>query len=102
MSRDDMVEIVGEPNVLEREPVSRHTTFRIGGEADYFVTPETVEDLVALIKYLRREDMPYLLIGNGSNLLVNDNGYSGVMITTHMTGKEYASVQGKRKRSGRL
>jgi len=105
LSREELAQIVGDYCVWEREPIRRHTTFRIGGEAAYFVAPDTVEDLVKLVKYLRKEDapgdetprdsIPYLLIGNGSNLLVNDEGYSGVMITTHMTGKSYKASPGK-------
>lgn len=95
MNRQDLVKIVGEHCVWEKEPICKHTTFRIGGEAEYFVAPESVEDLVELVKYLKEENVPYLLIGNGSNLLVDDKGYSGVMITTHMTGKVYAASQGK-------
>lgn len=89
MNRESLVNIVGEHCVWEQEPMCKHTTFRIGGKAQYFVAPESVEDLAALVKYLREEGVPHLLIGNGSNLLVNDKGYPGVMITTHMSGKTY-------------
>lgn len=95
MNRQDLVQIVGDCCVWEKEPIRKHTTFRIGGEAEYFVAPESVEDFVELVKYLRKEKTPYLVIGNGSNLLVSDKGYPGVMITTHMTGKVYAPSQGK-------
>lgn len=95
MGREELARIVGDHCVWEREPIRKHTTFRIGGEAAYFVAPETVEDLVDLVKYLRKENAPYLLIGNGSNLLVNDSGYSGVLITTHMTGKSYGTPSDK-------
>lgn len=95
MNREDLAGIVGEQNIWEQEPMSRHTTFRIGGTAKYFAAPETVEDLTALVSYLRMKKEPYLLIGNGSNLLVKDSGYDGVIITTHMTGKSYEPGSGK-------
>lgn len=95
MGREELARIVGEHCVWEREPICRHTTFRIGGEAAYFVAPETVEDLVKLVRYLREENVPYFLMGNGSNLLVSDKGYEGVMITTHRTGKSYQASQDK-------
>lgn len=95
MGREELARIVGERCVWEREPICRHTTFRIGGEAAYFVAPETVEDLVELVRYLREENVPYFLMGNGSNLLVSDEGYEGVMITTHMAGKSYEASQDK-------
>ncbi|MCI8337494.1 MAG: UDP-N-acetylmuramate dehydrogenase [Lachnospiraceae bacterium] len=95
MDRAELARIVGDGCVWEREPIRRHTTFRIGGEASYFVAPDTVEDLVELVRYLRQERVPYFLMGNGSNLLVSDQGYEGVMITTHMTGKSYEACQDK-------
>lgn len=62
-----------------QEPMSRHTTFRVGGPADVLVTPDR-ERIAAIIKLCRSENVPYTLIGNGSNLLVSDNGVRGVVI----------------------
>ncbi len=95
MGREELARIVGDGCVWEQEPMGRHTTFRIGGPAAYFAAPETVEDLAELVRYLREEQAPYFLMGNGSNLLVSDEGYRGVMISTHMTGKSYDAPQGK-------
>lgn len=73
-------QIAGDDAVLENEPMSAHTTFRIGGEADLFVTPFSEESLTELVGFCRRMRLPFLLIGNGSNLLVSDEGYRGVVI----------------------
>ena len=73
-------EILGADRVLEAEPMSRHTTFRIGGPADWFVTPKNTEEIRALIGVCKEEKIPYFILGNGSNLLVSDNGYQGVII----------------------
>ncbi len=62
-----------------REPMSRHTTFRAGGPADYYVEPETRQELAAVLDLCRQWGMPYYILGNGSNLLVGDKGYRGVM-----------------------
>lgn len=70
----------GKENVLLKEPMSRHTTFRIGGPADYFVVPDTVEQLSQLVKICIKEEVPYFILGNGSNLLVSDEGYRGVVL----------------------
>jgi UDP-N-acetylmuramate dehydrogenase len=70
----------GKENVLLKEPMSRHTTFRIGGPADYFVVPDTVEQLSQLVKICIKEEIPYFILGNGSNLLVSDEGYRGVVL----------------------
>ena len=73
-------ELLGEAKVLVQEPMASHTTFRIGGPADYFVMPETVEELAAVLKLCKEERMPYFILGNGSNLLVGDKGFRGVVI----------------------
>lgn len=62
------------------ESMNRHTTFRVGGAADYFVIPRTKEEVRDVISRCRSEEIPYYMIGNGSNLLVGDKGYRGVII----------------------
>lgn len=62
------------------EPMKKHTTFRIGGEADYFVMPRTKEEVKQTVAVCREEQAPYSIVGNGSNLLVSDAGYRGVVI----------------------
>lgn len=73
-------EIFGEARVLRNEPMSRHTTFRIGGPAEALVTPKKTEELQEALRVCREEREPYCVIGNGSNLLVADGGISGVVI----------------------
>lgn len=65
---------------LCNEPMSRHTTFRIGGEADRFVTVQTVKQLAGLLSVLEADGIPRFVLGNGSNLLVSDKGIRGVVI----------------------
>ena len=62
------------------EPMTRHTYFRVGGPADVYATPETLEEFSALIQLCRQQGLPHLVIGGGSNLLVKDNGIAGVVI----------------------
>ena len=78
----------GEENVLVNEPMSLHTTFRIGGPADYFVSPGDEESLREVIRICRETQTPFTLIGNGSNLLVGDGGYRGVVICLARTMSE--------------
>ncbi|MGO4945403.1 UDP-N-acetylmuramate dehydrogenase [Blautia sp. Sow4_E7] len=73
-------EILGTDRVLETEPMSKHTTFRIGGPADLFVAPENTDEIKKLIAICKEEEVPYFILGNGSNLLVSDKGYRGVII----------------------
>lgn len=66
--------------VYQLESMNRHTTFRIGGPADIFCVPQDIDDLCAVIKFVREQGIPYYITGNGSNLLVSDLGYRGVMV----------------------
>ncbi|MCR5098467.1 MAG: UDP-N-acetylmuramate dehydrogenase [Lachnospiraceae bacterium] len=66
-------------NIKYNEPMSKHTTFRVGGPADIFAEPEAHE-LLDLIRYLNESGQPYTVIGNGSNLLVGDKGIRGVVV----------------------
>ncbi len=76
----DITRIAGEESVYEHEPMKKHTTFRVGGGADLLVEPSDEETLIAVVLYCRKNHVPYYVIGNGSNLLVSDKGYRGVII----------------------
>lgn len=69
-----------EEYVMRDEPMSRHTTFRVGGTADFFVEIGSPEELLDIINYLTETDRSYFILGNGSNLLVGDKGYEGVIL----------------------
>lgn len=72
--------LTGEARVLEQEPLAKHTTFRVGGPADWFVTVETEQELEQLLKFCREQKLPWLLLGNGSNILASDSGFRGVAV----------------------
>lgn len=67
-------------NITLNEPMSKHTTFRIGGNADCLIQIENTEQLCKIKNYLGKLEMPYFVLGNGSNLLVRDEGYRGVIL----------------------
>ncbi len=71
---------VSEEQVRLDEPMEYHTSLHIGGKADYFVTPMDVEEVKAVICLCKSENMPYYIMGNGSNLLVSDAGYRGLIL----------------------
>ena len=73
-------DLLGEEKVKVDEPMKRHTTFRIGGPADYFLLPSSEEELSGILKICKNEELPYFILGNGSNLLVSDKGYRGAVI----------------------
>lgn len=62
------------------ELMKNHTSFKIGGPADIYVAPSTVEQLLFILEVCKDNNIPYFILGNGSNLLVKDGGYRGVMI----------------------
>lgn len=76
----ELVEIVGKGNFLTDVPMSRYTTFRAGGNAAYLANVKNEKNLIMLLKLLREKGMEYYILGNGSNLLVSDQGYDGVII----------------------
>ena len=85
-----LIEIAGSGQVCTDEPMKQHTTFRIGGRADYFVSPTETEQIRKIIELCKRENMPWYVIGNGSNLLVSDHGFRGVIIRLF---KNYAGLR---------
>lgn len=66
--------------VMRDEPMSRHTTFRVGGTADFFIEIGSPKELLDVVNYLTETDWDYFILGNGSNLLVGDKGYDGVIL----------------------
>ena len=77
---DKLNNVIAKDSILLDEPMSRHTTFRVGGPADFFVTPKAKEEVRDVICICKEAGMPYYIIGNGSNLLVSDAGYRGVIV----------------------
>lgn len=80
--------ICGAEHVLVREPMSRHTTFRTGGPADLLVQPKA-EQIAPILEVCRNEEIPWTIIGNGSNLLVGDGGIRGVVLEI---GKQMSDI----------
>lgn len=77
---DTLKQIVGENSILENENMANHTTFKCGGNASLYITPNSTDELVKVLEVLRKENYPYMVIGNGSNLLVKDSGYDGAIV----------------------
>ena len=82
-------QILKDEPIRRNEPMRHHTTFRVGGPADYYVEPQTPEKLADVLKLCRQWNIPYFILGNGSNLLVGDRGFRGVMI---VLGKPWQQV----------
>ncbi len=85
-----LTEIVGEEHCLWDEPMAKHTTFRVGGPADCYCTPGSEEELRKVLVLAREKKLPYFVMGNGSNLLVSDKGFRGLVIAI---GREMGEVR---------
>ncbi len=76
--------------ILYNEDMKNHTTFKIGGPVDVMIIPTKEEEIIDCIKFLREKDIEFLIMGNGSNLLVKDGGIRGVVVKL---GKEFSAVE---------
>lgn len=77
---DSICKITNSENVLTNENMKSHTTFKVGGPADIFVTPKDKMEAAEIVRLLLAQNYPYYVVGNGSNLLVSDKGYRGCII----------------------
>ena len=81
-TKDELNLLVPENHILYDEPLKKHTTFQVGGNSDCLIFVEKENELASLIKFLDEKNIPRFLIGNGSNLLVSDDGFRGVILET--------------------
>lgn len=84
--------IVEKDRIFEKEPMKKHTTFRVGGPADVLIQPRK-EELQGVLELCRRQEVPFYVIGNGSNLLVGDKGIRGAVLEMS-AGEEAVTVKG--------
>ena len=98
-----LIDIVGESNVYQNEDMCKHTTFKVGGPADLFVVPQDIEQVKHVVSLCKENNENYYIIGKGSNLLVGDKGFRGIIICLYNTlndvnveqsGEEYIVTAG--------
>ncbi|WP_099156540.1 UDP-N-acetylmuramate dehydrogenase [Virgibacillus ndiopensis] len=77
---EKLIQLISAENVMVNEPLNNHTYTHLGGKADYFVTPESYEQVQKIVKLAIKEQLPFTLLGNGSNLIVKDGGIRGVVL----------------------
>ena len=87
--------LLGQEQFFVNEPMSRHTTFNIGGPADYLLFPSNMEELSKIFVLLKNYDIPHTILGNGSNVLVLDKGIRGAVIKMHAP-MSYKRCEGNR------
>jgi UDP-N-acetylenolpyruvoylglucosamine reductase len=97
----ELAELVSPAMVIRRdEPLAKHTTLRVGGPADVYVEPASEEDLAAVLKFCAARGMPFFVIGRGSNVLVRDSGFRGVVICLSHADFSKIEFDGERLRCG--
>jgi UDP-N-acetylmuramate dehydrogenase len=79
----NLKKILKDDEIIENEMMALHTTFKLGGPAKFFVKPKTINQIIEIIKLCNEYKVNYFILGNGSNLLVSDEGYFGVIIQIH-------------------
>lgn len=84
----NLIKCIPKEKILKHEMMSKHTSFKVGGPADLFITVETMSQLRETIKILKHEKIEYKIIGNGSNILVKDEGYRGAIIKPNFNSIE--------------
>lgn len=72
--------ILESENIVIDEPMKNHTSFKVGGPADVLVTPQNYDEIVSVIKLCNENEIPYYIVGRGSNLIVRDGGFRGIII----------------------
>lgn len=77
---ESLLDIIDKDDIKIDEPMKKHISFRVGGPADILVKPRSEEQLRNILKLIKKENIPYLIVGNGSNLLVKDGGIRGIVI----------------------
>ncbi len=85
-----LTSLLGEERVLINEHMSRHTSFKIGGPADVMVIPDKVDRLKEIVKFFITSNTPYMIMGNGTNLLVSDKGIRGVVVKIFDNLEDYS------------
>lgn len=76
----NLLNILDKEGIYLNEPMKNHISFKVGGPADFLLKPKTEDEIKRLIEFFKNENIPYIVIGNGSNLLVKDGGIRGVVI----------------------
>jgi len=96
---DEIYKITNRENVLIDEPMSKHTTFKVGGKADFFIIPNSEKEAADIVRLLLTNEEAFYVIGNGSNLLVSDEGFRGIIVCLSK-GMDEIKVSGNEIKAG--
>lgn len=84
----ELESIISKDKIKINEPMSKHTSFKTGGEADYYIKAENIEQISNIIRFIKKNKIPLYIIGNGSNVLVSDDGIRGIVLKIDLHGIE--------------
>jgi len=84
MIKENLINILGEENVFQDELMKKHTSFKTGGKADFLVIVDSIQKLQKLLEFIKKENISNFIIGNGTNLLVTEKGFRGIIIKLNL------------------
>lgn len=82
--KENLEKIISKERIKQNEPMKNHTSFKIGGPAEFYIKIKSIEELQKILKFAKKENIKITIIGNGSNVLVSDNGIKGIVIRTNL------------------
>lgn len=85
---NELIKFINPSNIKMQESMKKHTSFKIGGNADFFVRTETIDEIKNILEFVNKNNINYFVIGNGSNILVTDKGIRGIVIKIDLSGIE--------------
>ena len=85
-------EIISEEKIKQNEPMKNHTSFKIGGPADFYIKIDSIEELKEILKFTKQNEIDITIVGNGSNLLVLDKGIKGIVIQLNLKNYEINKI----------
>ena len=81
---ENLEKIITKERIKQNEPMSKHTSFKIGGPAEFFIKILSIEELQKILEFTKKEKIKITILGNGSNILVADKGIQGIVIKTNL------------------
>lgn len=88
-----LVQKIPKDNILRNESMKKHTSFKIGGEAEFFVKAKNIEEIKHILSICKNNNIPLTIVGNGSNLLVKDNGIKGIVLKVDLDNIEIENIE---------
>lgn len=97
-----LISVVDSANILINENMKNHTSFKIGGPAEFFIKADNIEQIKGVLKIAKENNIPLKVIGNGTNILVKDNGIKGIVLKINLTNIQIQTNEYKKQNSEQL